>query len=288
MSTLPHPDDPLVVDLVTRHEADPERRWTEADVVALGYDPSTVRRAFRRQFGVTFLRYSRQARVGRGFQHLARTHRVIDAQLTAGFESASGFRDAFARLLGVAPQDLVRTASPLRADWIETPLGPMVAVAGAAQLHLLEFADRPALPRELQRLATSGGGAPAIGTHAPIEQVREELTAYFAGRGARFDTPFAMAGTPFTRTVWRALREIPAGETRSYLDIARAIGRPTATRAVARANGANQIAIVIPCHRVIGADGSLTGYGGGLWRKQRLIAVEAAYGNGTVELDLGV
>ena len=269
--------DPLVADLVARHDADPERRWTETDVAALGYDPSTVRRAFRRQFGLTFLAWTRQARVGRAFHDLARTQRVIDAQLTAGFESASGFRDAFARLLGVAPQDLVRTRSPLRADWIESPLGPMLAVASATQLHLLEFIDRRALPRELTRLAHGAGGAPAIGSAAPIEQVRDELDAYFAGRSATFRTPFAMAGTPFTRTVWRALCEIPAGETRSYLDIARAIGRPTATRAVARANGANQLAIVIPCHRVIGADGSLTGYGGGLWRKQRLIAVEAAY-----------
>lgn len=285
---LPPPDDPIVADLVARHDADPERRWTETDVAALGYDPSTVRRAFRRHFGVTFLRYTRQARVGRAFQHLARTHRVIDAQLTAGFESASGFRDAFARLLGVAPQDLVRTHSPLRADWIDTPLGPMVAVASATQLHLLEFADRKALPRELQRLAKDGGGAPALGTTDAIAQVRDELAAYFAGRGAHFATPFAMAGTPFTRTVWRALRDIPAGETRSYLDIARAIGRPTATRAVARANGANQIAIVIPCHRVIGADGSLTGYGGGLWRKQRLIAVEAAYAPAGPALNLGL
>ncbi|MBS4009429.1 MAG: methylated-DNA--[protein]-cysteine S-methyltransferase, partial [Roseovarius sp.] len=102
----------------------------------------------------------------------------------------------------------------------------------------------------------------------------EELADYFAGRSSCFLTPLAMAGSAFTKQVWAALREIPAGETRSYSDIARQIGRPTATRAVARANGANQIALMIPCHRVIGADGSLTGYGGGLWRKQRLIEIE--------------
>ncbi len=270
--------DPLVLDLLARHESEPERRWTEDEIAALGYDPSTVRRAFRRQFGQTFLAYTRQARVGRALRHLAHSNRVIDAQLTAGFESASGFRDAFARLLGVAPQDLVRSHSPLRADWIDTPLGPMLAVASATQLHLLEFVDRRALPRELRTLAHGAGGAPQLGVHPPIEQVREELNVFFAGRGAAFTTPLAMAGTPFTRTVWRALLAIPPGETRSYADIARAINRPTAVRAVARANGANQLAIIVPCHRVIGADGSLTGYAGGLWRKQRLITLEAAYG----------
>jgi AraC family transcriptional regulator of adaptative response/methylated-DNA-[protein]-cysteine methyltransferase len=108
----------------------------------------------------------------------------------------------------------------------------------------------------------------------PSEQAEAELSDYFAARSDQFETPLALAGSPFTRAVWDALREIPAGETRSYSDIARRIGRPSATRAVARANGANQIALIIPCHRVIGEDGSLTGYGGGLWRKQRLIEIE--------------
>jgi AraC family transcriptional regulator of adaptative response/methylated-DNA-[protein]-cysteine methyltransferase len=92
-----------------------------------------------------------------------------------------------------------------------------------------------------------------------------------------FETPLALHGTPFTRDVWRELLKIPAGGIRSYSDVAQALGRPEAVRAVARANGANQIAVVIPCHRVMGADGSLTGYGGGLWRKQKLIELERSY-----------
>jgi len=92
-----------------------------------------------------------------------------------------------------------------------------------------------------------------------------------------FETPLVLHGSPFSRDVWQELLRIPAGQTRSYSDVARAIGRPDAVRAVARANGANQIALVIPCHRVLGADGALTRYGGGLWRKQRLIEVERQY-----------
>ena len=165
----------------------------------------------------------------------------------------------------------------LRADWIETRLGAMIAVSDARALHLLEFAERRALPAELKRLHRHAKGSLGFGRFAPTDQVAAELAAFMAGQSARFETRLAPLGSPFTQAVWRHLRDIPAGETRSYADVARALGRPETVRAVARANGANPIAIVIPCHRVLGSDGSLTGYGGGLWRKQALIEMERGY-----------
>jgi AraC family transcriptional regulator of adaptative response/methylated-DNA-[protein]-cysteine methyltransferase len=267
--------EPMVARLVEALESDPRRRWGEEDIAALGYDPSVVRRAFKRQYGMTFLEMARLTRVRVGFEALEAGARVIDAQLEAGFSSSSAFREAFAKLLGVAPGALPREA-PLKADVIDSPLGAMLAVADGAALHLLEFIDRKALPGELARLR-AGRDVVAIGRTAVHDRVAAELDAYFAGRAARFETPLAVRGTPFTRRVWEALRAIPAGETRSYADLARTLGEPRAVRAVARANGANEIAIIIPCHRVIGADGSLTGYGGGLWRKQWLIEVERLY-----------
>ncbi|MGR3708131.1 MAG: methylated-DNA--[protein]-cysteine S-methyltransferase, partial [Alterinioella nitratireducens] len=152
-----------------------------------------------------------------------------------------------------------------------------VAVSDARALYLLEFADRKALPAELKRLAHDAKGDIGIGRPEPTQAVANALARYFAGERAEFDIPLAPGGTPFQALVWGALRRIEPGRTRSYCDLAREIGRPSATRAVARANGANRIAIVIPCHRVIGADGWLTGYGGGLWRKERLIALERHY-----------
>ncbi|NOR61003.1 MAG: methylated-DNA--[protein]-cysteine S-methyltransferase, partial [Rhodobacteraceae bacterium] len=132
---------------------------------------------------------------------------------------------------------------------------------------------------ELAKLQTMAKGDLGIGSSGPTVQIRAELGRYFAGESANFTTPLALHGSEFTRSVWAALQQIPAGETRSYGQMAQQIGRPSASRAVARANGANQIALVIPCHRVIGADGSLTGYGGGLWRKQRLLEIEQHYKN---------
>ncbi len=262
--------------LVRALEERPQHPWNEGDVAAMGLDPSTVRRAFKRHYGMTFLEMARLTRIRTGFETLSGGGRVIDAQLDAGFDSPSGFRNAFARLLGQPPSSFTGREL-LKASWIETPLGAMIAVSDRHVLHLLEFIDRKALPAELKRLRTHAKGGVGIGREPPTEQAEAELAAFFSGQSAKFNVPLKFHGSAFTREVWRALREIPAGETRSYSDLARTIGRPTATRAVARANGANQLALVVPCHRVIGADGSLTGYGGGLWRKQQLIELERQY-----------
>ena len=268
--------EPMVLALITALEEDTSRLWREGDIIRMGYDPSTVRRNFKRRYGMTFLEMARLSRLRDSFDSLAEGAKVIEAQLDAGFSSASAFRAAFARLLGLPPAAFTREAL-LRADWIDTPLGSMIAVSDASNLHLLEFVGRKALPGELKKLWHGTKGSLGFGRLGPTEQIERELHAYFSGTSADFKTPLALHGSDFTKDVWRALRKIPAGETRSYGQLAKELGRPEATRAVARANGANQIAIVIPCHRVLGADGNLTGYGGGLWRKQKLIELEQHY-----------
>ncbi|MEQ9363035.1 MAG: methylated-DNA--[protein]-cysteine S-methyltransferase [Leptospirales bacterium] len=160
---------------------------------------------------------------------------------------------------------------------IKTPLGSMVAAATDAGLCLLEFADRRELAEELRHLQKKLGVAirerPG---HAVLIQIRDELRAYFAGGRRSFRTPIRepLIGTEFQRSIWNALRKIPRGETRSYLQLAESIGNVRAVRAVGAANGANRMAIIFPCHRVIGSDGGLTGYAGGLERKRRLLELE--------------
>ena len=122
------------------------------------------------------------------------------------------------------------------------------------------------------------GSADARFDEAPFQSAREQLAAYFAGELREFDLPIEAAGTPFQRRVWRALLDIPYGDTESYGGLARRIGNPNACRAVGLANGRNPIPIIVPCHRVIGSDGSLTGYGGGIERKRWLLAHEARIG----------
>ncbi|MDO5704370.1 MAG: trifunctional transcriptional activator/DNA repair protein Ada/methylated-DNA--[protein]-cysteine S-methyltransferase [Paracoccus sp. (in: a-proteobacteria)] len=268
--------DPLVARLVAKVQADPARRWSEADLTAQGLDPSTVRRAFRRHFGQTFLQYTRDLRLRAGVRAMTQGAAMIDAQLDAGFDSASGFRGAFARLFGHPPQALRGTAD-LRADWIDTPLGGMIAIADDAALHLLEFTDRKGLPIQLRQVSAGAGGRIGLGRTAITDATETQLAAFLAGQLPRFDLPLSLLGTDFQRRVWTALQAIPAGQTRSYGELARTLGQPSAVRAVAGANARNRMAIVIPCHRVIGADGSLTGYAGGLWRKEKLIEVERGY-----------
>lgn len=265
--------DPTVSALLDALEKEPARRWREDDLRAAGYDLSTVRRAFKRQFGMSFLEMARLRRVGQAAEMLAEGGRVIDAQIDAGFESGSGFRAAINALVGEAPAGL-RGQTLLKADWLETPLGPMMAIVDDHALHLLEFADRPALPNEIRRLKESSRMAIASGRTPVTDMLAAVLDRYFSGESSEFGVRIAGHGTGFERDVWTALQAIPVGETMSYSELARKMGRESAVRAVARANGANQIAILIPCHRVLGADGSLTGYGGGLWRKRWLIEHE--------------
>lgn len=268
--------EPLVRDLMARLEADPEHRWSETDLVALGLDPSTVRRAFKRHFGQSFLEMARAARLRSGLGALQKGSQMIDAQLDAGFDSASGFRTAFTRLFGHPPHQMVKP-SDLRADWIDTPLGGMIAIADDRSLHLLEFVERKALPQGLRKLSALTGGRIGLGRTDIHDQAEAQLTRYFKGQAPLMNIPVALHGTDFQNRVWQALQTIPAGETRSYAELARQIGQPTAVRAVARANATNRLALVVPCHRVIGADGTLTGYAGGLWRKEKLIEIERSY-----------
>lgn len=268
--------EPVVAELLDALNARPDHRWREADLVEMGYERGTVRRAFKRHFGMSFLELARLERLRRGFEVIGDGGTVLEAGLEAGFSSASAFRARVGDLLGLAPAAFQADAL-LKIDWIDTPLGPMLAIADTQHLHLLEFMDRKALPNELRKLAQGAKGQLGFGRTSLHDQLSRELTAYFNGERAEFTVPLFYHGSGFTQRVWDALRQIPAGETRSYGQLAQEIGQPTASRAVARANGANQIAILIPCHRVVGADGSLTGYGGGLWRKQRLIEIEARY-----------
>lgn len=159
----------------------------------------------------------------------------------------------------------------MKASWIDTPLGPMIAVSDDEALYLLEFVGTRGLDREIERLRQKTKSAMVPGLTQPISSIENELKLYFSNQLSNFKTPVHLLGSAFQQRVWKELKKIPMGETRSYFDISVAIGNPQANRAVANANGANQLALIIPCHRVINKDGKLGGYSGGIKRKEWLL-----------------
>lgn len=263
----------LVERLRRAAEAAPDGRITDKELRAMGVEPSTARRQFKAYHGMTFQAYQRARRMGMALRQVRTGRKVIDAQLAAGFESDSGFRAAFVRLFGAPPRGAGEKGC-LLARRISTPLGTMLALADEAGLRLLEFVDRRGLGREILMLRRRLGCEAVPGANPVIEAAERQLAEYFAGRRRSFDLPLAPVGSDFQRRVWAELRHIPPGRTRSYGEMAQRLGRPGAARAIGRANGSNMIAVVIPCHRVIGADGALSGYAGGTWRKQRLLELE--------------
>lgn len=277
-----HPMDPdkrppkLIERLRAEVERAPDGRLTDKELTALSIDPSTARRQFKRHYGMTFQAYYRARRLGLALREVKRGGRVDQIQNGSGFESASGFRDAFTRIFGESPTN-AKTQGGLFAERIETPLGAMLAIADDEGLRLLEFVDRRAMERELSILRRRLRTNVVPGEHKHLTAVREQLAEYFSGKRVEFDVPLAPVGSRFQLRAWEILQKIPAGETRSYSWMAEKLGDPNARRAVGHANGSNMLCIIIPCHRVIRADGTLCGYGGGLWRKKWLLDHEQRF-----------
>lgn len=267
-------------------DAEPSRRWRDRDLRARGLDPDRVRRWFKRNHGMTFHAYERARRVGRALHHLSNGGSVTRTAFQSGWDSLSAFQDAVRQLTGHTP-GASRDAAVVTLTRVDTPLGPMLAAASDEALRLLEFTDRRMLGTQLGRLERGLHAVLVPGDNAVLRDTAAQLEAYFTGTLRRFDLPLEPVGTEFQRGAWAALRAIPYGTTRSYAQQAQAIGRPTAVRAVARANGDNPIAVIVPCHRVVGSDGSLTGYGGGLWRKRWLLDHESRHA-GLEGLPLGM
>ena len=260
---------PLLADL----EQDPTQRWKDGDLRERGLSPERVRRWFQTHHGMTFHAYSRARRLGSALGQVQEGSGVTRAAFESGYGSLSGFQEAFQRYFGASPTG-ASGSTLIRVDRLATPLGPMLVGATDTQLCLLEFVDRRMLPAQVQRLRRRLGAAFVPDRNSIIDQTEGEISDYFDGSRQDFTVPIVTPGTEFQEAVWAALTCIPYGRTVSYRDLAEEVGHPGAVRAVGTTNGLNALAIIVPCHRVIGADGKLVGYGGGLWRKKRLLELE--------------
>lgn len=228
---------------------------------------------------MTFQAYQRMMRINSAYYHIHQGQRVTDAAYGNGFESLSGFNERFRQIFSGSPSEN-EGKSVIHIHRLTTPLGPMYACATDQGLCLLEFTDRRMLETEFKDLRKRLNAVILPGLNAHLRQTEQEMAEYFAGKRKSFTVALHTPTTPFRQRVWDELCTIPYGTTRSYGEQAVRIGNPKAVRAVASANGHNRVAIIIPCHRVIGSDGSLTGYAGGLARKQWLLDMERKHVGG--------
>ncbi len=250
-------------DLMERDFAQPARLREELG--ALGVSRRHLTALFEAQYGLSPEEYTAQVRVRRASELLSQGQRVTDVALAVGLETPSAFTVFFKKHAGLTPSEYRARQSLLRPfRFVDTPAGRVRIEADEAGLTSLRFVE-------------DGEDAPeSAAQDAFLSEAAAQLEEYFAGRRQRFSLPLSLKGSPFQMRVWEALQAIPYGEKRSYREVAAAIGNPGAARAVGMANNRNPILIVIPCHRVVGKDGRLVGYAGGIERKQQLLSLEEA------------
>ena len=250
---------------------------------ALGISPEVVRRWFKQHYGMTFQAFQRMYRMNQAFQELQTGKQATHAAYDAGYDSLSGFGYTYKKVVGKSPLQS-KADHIILIDRVTTPLGPMYVCATEKGICLLEFVDRRMLETEFEDLQRLLKARIIAGENEHIQQAKVELMEYFDGKRRKFTVHLHTPATSFQKKVWDALIQIPFGKTASYQEQALKIGNLKAIRAVATANGCNRVAIIVPCHRVIGKDGSLTGYAGGLERKRWLLNHEQQYENGVLSL----
>ncbi|MHB8087180.1 MAG: bifunctional transcriptional activator/DNA repair enzyme AdaA [Anaerolineaceae bacterium] len=263
-----------IAPLLTEINENPAIPLHNQDLRNRGLDPARVSRWFKKNHSMTFQAYLRSLRIGLSFGRLKQGESVTGTAFESGYDSLSGFTESFKRTTRLSPSES-RKEQIIYTTRILTPIGPMLAGGTQDGICLLEFVDRRMLETQIKRVTHRLQASVLPGECQHFEALKHQLDEYFAAKRQWFDIPLVLAGTPFQQKVWNLLQSIPYGETRSYKQQAEALGDPAAIRAVARANGDNRISILIPCHRVIGSNGELVGYGGGLWRKQFLLKLES-------------
>jgi AraC family transcriptional regulator of adaptative response/methylated-DNA-[protein]-cysteine methyltransferase len=255
------------VKIIEAAEESPTLTWLAE---AVGYAPHHFQRLFKRDLGVSPAEYARGLRSKRAEAALRQNGRVTDAIYDAGYSAPSGFYSDAKERLGMTPsawRDGGR-GETIRWTTFDSPLGTMLIAATSKGICRLTFDD------SVDSLVRLFPKATIVEDDGGLRELVEGALTAIERPLAAPDLPIDVAGTAFQEAVWRELRKIPPGETRSYADIAAAIGAPKAVRAVGSANGDNHVCVLIPCHRVIRSDGSLGGYGGGIERKKKLLAGE--------------
>lgn len=268
-----HETPDYISELISELNNDPYLRLKDFELVKRGLEPNQVRHWFKKHHGITFQAYQRMLRINTAFTKISKGVSVPETTSGSGYDSIFG-------------ESKSKNKSIINIVRFTTTLGPMYACATEAGICLVEFTNRKMLETEFKDLMKRLDAVILSGDNSYLNQVQLELKEYFDGKRINFTIPLHTPGAEFQQKVWEALQKIPYGETRSYKQQAIKLNNPKAVRAVASANGNNRIAIIIPCHRVIGGNGDLTGYAGGLLKKKWLLDHEKKFSGKPVQQEL--
>jgi AraC family transcriptional regulator of adaptative response/methylated-DNA-[protein]-cysteine methyltransferase len=249
---------------------DPFEKITDHNLRESGLSPENIRRWFKKHHGMTFQAYQRMLRINSAYQNLKKGNQVTDSAFNSGYNSLSGFNYTFKNILGSTPQS-GKDKNVVLISRTTTPLGPMFICSTDKGICLLEFTDRKMLETEFKDLQQKFGAVILTGENSHIKLAKKQLEEYFNGVRKDFSVPLDLYGTSFNKDFWDRLKQIPYGDTISYQQLSKEMGKNGNIKSIKQSNGQNSVAIIIPCHRVVNEDGELKGYGGGLHRKQWLL-----------------
>ncbi len=266
----------FVKKVIAKLQAAPHIKISDDDLIEMDIQPHTMRRWFKQNYHLTFHGFQRMLRMNYAFENIKKGKSITHTAFESGFESLSGFNESYRAIFGTSASQS-KYEHVINVVRFSSPIGSMIACATDHGICFLGFVGQKHIEKHFQNLQKEMKAIILPGENTHLLQVQKELSEYYAGKRKSFDVALDIWGTDFRKQVWKALMDIPYGKTASYKEQAIAIHKLKAIRAVASANGANKISIIIPCHRVIGSDGSLTGYAGGVEKKRWLLEMEASF-----------
>ena len=271
-----------IKNIIAELQQNPHEKITDEQLKAKGIEPHTIRRWFKKNYNTTFHVFQRMLRINYAFSKIKKGNSITYSAFESGYESLSGFNESYRSIFGESAGKS-KNRNVVNILRFSSPIGSIIACATEKGVCFLGFSDQKGIEKQFDEIQKQFNAIILPGENVHLTKVKKEITEYFAGKRKTFSVSLDMIGTDFRKKAWTELLNIPYGKTISYKEQAIAIGNLKAIRAVASANGANKIGIIIPCHRVIGSNGSLTGYAGGLHRKSWLLNFEKNNSNQVIQ-----
>ncbi len=271
-----------IKNIIAELQQNPHEKITDEQLKAKGIEPHTIRRWFKKNYNTTFHVFQRMLRINYAFSKIKKGNSITYSAFDSGYESLSGFNESYRSIFGESAGKS-KNRNVVNILRFSSPIGSIIACATEKGVCFLGFSDQKGIEKQFDEIQKQFNAIILPGENVHLTKVKKEITEYFAGKRKTFSVSLDMIGTDFRKKAWTELLNIPYGKTISYKEQAIAIGNLKAIRAVASANGANKIGIIIPCHRVIGSNGSLTGYAGGLHRKSWLLNFEKNNSNQVIQ-----